>query len=124
MEFSAETLQEGTDLSKNSMLSASDQRNTKLIRYKAINEHLCCDLNNEAVILSLDNGKYYGINSVGSRIWELLQKPVSFLEIEQTILDEYDVAEEICRQEISRFLELMAAEGLIKPIYEAPAELF
>jgi len=95
----------------------------KQLCYKAISEHLCCDLNGETVILSLANGKYYGINSVGSRIWELLENFITLPEIEKVILSEYAVAEEICRQEVTAFLELMIAEGLVETRYESSAAI-
>lgn len=105
------------------MLTSLNQNASESLRYKAIQEHLCCDLNNEAVILSLENGKYYGINPVGARIWELLQNSATLPEIERALLSEYDVDEEMCRQEIAAFIEQMIAEGLIKAKYAAPAEI-
>lgn len=96
----------------------------KVVLYQAINEHLCCELNGEAVVLSLKNGKYYGLNPVASRIWELIQNPLSTEEIQQAILLEYDVESEMCAQEISIFLKQMAAEELIVIINEKVPELF
>ena len=97
---------------------------TEVIRYKAIKEHLCCELNGEAVILSLKNGKYYGLNPVASRIWELIQTPLSTDEIQNSILLEYDVESEMCEREVSTFLNQMAAEELIVVINEKVQELF
>lgn len=96
--------------------AAANKIAAKTIVYKAVEEHLCCDLNGEAVVLSLANGKYYGLNEVGSRIWELLQQAVSPDEIEAQILREYDVDAATCRQEVNDFLRRMLAEKLILPI--------
>ena len=93
-------------------------------RCQAIKEHLCCELNGEAVILSLKNGKYYGLNPVASRIWELIQEPRTPAEIQNAILLEYEVESEICRREVSAFLTQMAAEGLVLVIDEKARELF
>ena len=95
-----------------------------VVRYKAIKEHLCCELNGEAVILSLKNGKYYGLNPVASRIWELIQAPLSMDEIQDAILLEYNVESEVCEQEVSGFLKQMTAEGLIVEVDEKVQELF
>jgi len=92
-------------------------------RYQAIKEHLCCNLNGEAVILSMKNGKYYGLNSVASRIWELIQTPVSAAEIENVILLEYEVESEDCKQAVAVFLKQMAVEGLIVLTNETVPEL-
>ena len=96
---------------------------SKRLCYKTIPEHLCCDLNGETVILSLENGKYYGINSVGSRIWQLLENFSTLREIEEIILSEYYVTVEVCRQEVEIFLELMLAEGLVETRYESSAAI-
>jgi hypothetical protein len=92
-------------------------------RYKAVPEHLYCDLNGEAVVLSLENGRYYGMNSVGARIWELVQDPRSAGEIEQAILLEYDVEAEVCRQQVSAFLQTMLGEELLVVIHESGSEI-
>jgi hypothetical protein len=92
-------------------------------RYKAVPEHLHCDLNGEAVVLSLANGRYYGMNSVGARIWELLQDERSADEIEQAILLEYEVEQEVCRQQVSDFLQKMVAEELLVVTHESGSEI-
>ncbi|GEM_PF-398266 len=93
-------------------------------RYKAVSEHLCCDLNGEAVILNLKNGKYYGLNGVGSRIWDLVQTPISSSEIESVIFLEYDVAVELCQRQVSEFLKQMLSEELIEIVNETGIEIY
>lgn len=87
-------------------------------RYKATTEHLSCDLNGEAVILNIKNGKYYGVNPVGATIWEVIQSPASFDEMKSAILLEYDVDEETCEREIKTFLDQMKEEDLVEIINE------
>lgn len=83
-------------------------------RYRAIKEHLLSELNEEAVILSLKNGKYYGLNSVGFTIWTNIQEAATLSEIETAVMNEYDVDEETCRRAVSLFLEQMAGEQLVE----------
>jgi hypothetical protein len=100
------------------------RRHQAVVRYKAIGEHLCCDLNGEAVVLSLKNGKYYGLNGVGARIWELIQTPLSLAELESAILLEYDVDSELCKEQVSEFLKQMETEELIEIVHEPIVEIF
>ena len=93
------------------------------VRYKVVPEHLYCDLNGEAVVLSLANGRYYGMNEVAARIWELVQEPRSAEEIEEAILLEYDVEPEVCGQQVSDFLQRMVAENLLVVIHESGSEI-
>ncbi len=87
-------------------------------QYKAVSEHLSCDLNGEAVILNIKNGKYYGINEVGSVIWGAIQNPVNFEDIKSLVLQEYEVDEATCGKEVKDFLEKMAKEDLVEVLDE------
>jgi Coenzyme PQQ synthesis protein D (PqqD) len=85
-------------------------------RYKAIDEHLYSDLKDEAVILNLANGRYYGLNAVGVSIWKALLEPATLGEIEIGIMREFAVDQETCGREVTAFLDKMAEEELIEII--------
>lgn len=87
-------------------------------RIKAVEEHLFSDLEGEAVLLNLKNGKYYGLNAVGVAVWERLQRPATLAEIEAGMLDEFDVAPEVCRREVLAFLTRMLDEELLELVDE------
>jgi hypothetical protein len=91
---------------------------TKTRRYRAISDHLFSDLAEEAVILSLRNGKYYGVNNVGASIWSMIQKPMTLSEIEAVLMTEYAVSEDQCRSEVTAFLKSMIGEDLIDVLDE------
>lgn len=86
--------------------------------FVAIKEHLYSDLNGDAVILSMKNGKYYGLNEVGRHIWNVIKSPANLKEIQAKILDEYEVDEETCYREVASFLQKMLGEGLIEVLDE------
>ena len=67
-----------------------------------------------AVILNLNSGVYYGVNAVGERVWSLVQKPISFAEIRDILMTEYDVDHNQCTEELKRLLQDMSAHGLIQ----------
>jgi len=77
-------------------------------------EVVSCDLEDEAAILDLKEGIYYGLDPVGARIWKLLQKPVKVNEILETLLEEYEVGREECRGDLMELLEEMKDNGLVK----------
>jgi len=67
-----------------------------------------------AVILNLNSGVYYGVNAVGERVWSLVQKPISFTELRDILMTEYDVDHNQCTEELKRLLQDMSAHGLIQ----------
>src|SRR5262245_33680694 len=60
-------------------------------RIVASQEQVSCDLAGEAAILNLKSGVYYGLDPVGSSIWNLVQEPRTFASLQQLLLEEYEV---------------------------------
>jgi hypothetical protein len=67
----------------------------------------------ETAILAVDKGAYYGLDPVGTRIWTLLQSPVSVHEIGAAVVREYDVDEETARADLLALLARLHEAGLI-----------
>jgi hypothetical protein len=83
-------------------------------KYKAISEHLSCELEGEVVILNVKNGRYYGFNEVGSLIWSTIQNSISFGEIQSVVMQNYNVDEKTCLEEIEFFLDKITKADLIE----------
>jgi len=62
----------------------------------------------------MKNSVYYGMNPVGARVWDLLKQPKSVTELRNALLDEYDVDETRCGDDLLALLETMRSEGLIE----------
>jgi hypothetical protein len=73
-----------------------------------------CPLGDESAILNMKNSVYYGVNPVGSAVWDLLKKPKTVAEIRDAILSEYEVEPERCEQDLFSLLEQLRSEGLIE----------
>ena len=82
---------------------------------------ISCPLGDESAILNMKNSVYYGMNPVGTSIWNLLKEPKTIAEIRDTIVSEYDVDEERCERDLFALLEQMRSEGLIEVHGEAGA---
>lgn len=70
-------------------------------------------LDDENVILDLEKGIYYGLNPVGSRIWNIIQSPNSVTEIVSKITSEYDLDRDECMDYLISFLSDLREKGLI-----------
>lgn len=68
----------------------------------------------DVAILNLKDGVYYGLNSVGGRIWNLIQEPKMVAEVRDILLEEYHVEREQCTQEVIAVLEDLLNRGLIE----------
>jgi hypothetical protein len=84
--------------------------------------HVSCDLAGEAVILQLQDGVYYGLNTVGARVWQLLQQPTTRREIVSHILNDYEVEPARVEQDIAILLRDLSSRRLIEVRYASGEE--
>ena len=68
----------------------------------------------EQAILQLDSGKYFGLNPVGARVWQLAAAPRKVSEILATLLAEYEVPADRCRADLFALLQKLQTAGLIE----------
>ena len=71
------------------------------------------DMDGDTVMMSIELGEYYGIGGVGSRIWELLENPISVKEIVQTLCAEFEVEEATCESDLIGFLGRLRNHQLV-----------
>jgi hypothetical protein len=73
-----------------------------------------CNLAEEAVILDLKAGVYYGLNATGTRVWNLIQQPRTVEQVRDAILDEYDVDADDCERDLLALLQDLQNRGLVR----------
>jgi hypothetical protein len=74
---------------------------------------LASQLGTETVMMDMDSGDYLGINSVASDMWALLQEPIKVETLIKTMVEMYDVSEEVCKAEVDAFLPKMLAQNML-----------
>lgn len=72
------------------------------------------DIGEEVAILDLKAGTYYGLDAVGSRVWELVQEPTRVSGIRDVLLEEYEVDSDRCELDLLTLLQELAKEGLVE----------
>jgi hypothetical protein len=78
------------------------------------NDILSSDMDGETVMMSIEKGKYFGLDKVGSRIWELLEEPHSTDELIKILMKEFDVEGAQCREDTQKFLDELIKQNLVK----------
>ncbi|HYL45402.1 MAG TPA: PqqD family peptide modification chaperone [Candidatus Limnocylindrales bacterium] len=86
----------------------------------AASEQVSCPLGEESAILNLKSSIYYGLDPVGTLIWNLLRQPRCIGDIRDALLHEYDVEASRCEQDLLDLLFRLREEGLIE-VRVAPA---
>jgi len=76
-------------------------------------EVLTQEVGGETVILDLKSESYFGLDEIGTRIWQLLQEQENIQTIIATMLNEYDVKEEQLEKDIQNLLTQLNKAGIV-----------
>ena len=71
-------------------------------------------LGDEAVILNLATSQYFGLNSVGTRLWQLIAEHGSVEKVLEASLAEYEVEEKQLRQDLADLIQQLTQKGLVQ----------
>lgn len=66
-----------------------------------------------AVLLNLDSGEYHGLNPVGAKIWEMLESPMSELELCRRIEEAFGTDAETAAQDVRSFVQQLVDRKLV-----------
>ena len=67
----------------------------------------------ETVLLNLDNEQYYGLEGVGSRLWELIEAGTTFGQAVETLSGEYGVEREVVVADLTAVIADLQTNGLL-----------
>jgi hypothetical protein len=71
-------------------------------------------MDDEIVILNMDKNNYVGLDEIGARIWELLEKPCRLDDLCERLSAEFEATHEQITSDLVPFLEELKGEGLIR----------
>jgi hypothetical protein len=71
-------------------------------------------IDGESVILNLKSESYFGLDEVGTRMWEVLTTSDSIQAAYQQLLDEYEVEAEELKSDLGDLVENLLSLGLIE----------
>jgi hypothetical protein len=74
------------------------------------------ELQGEAVILNLTSSMYFGLDAVGTRVWQLCEAHGSLNVVWEAMKQEYDAPDETLRADLLRFVDELLAKGLVTTV--------
>jgi hypothetical protein len=71
------------------------------------------EVNGEAVLLHLVTERYYVLDENSTRMWRVLVDSPTFAGAIRALSDEFDVAADVLRRDLERFVGELAEAGLV-----------
>jgi hypothetical protein len=85
------------------------------MKYKLTSEQISSRVAGEVVILNHNKGAYYGLDDVGALVWDSLEKgPQTIDQLCETVIGEYDIDADACREDIDALLKDLISEQLVQ----------
>ena len=72
------------------------------------------ELEGEAVLLNLGSERYYGLDDIGTRMWQLLAENGDVNAAFEQLLTEYAVEPDVLRQDMAHWIAKLADAGVLK----------
>jgi hypothetical protein len=72
------------------------------------------ELDGETVVLNLETGVYFGLDGVGTDVWNSLQNGRRVEDAFNAVLTQYDVQPATLKDDLLRFVNQLASKGLLQ----------
>lgn len=72
------------------------------------------EIDNELVMMDLEHGKFFGLNEVGSTIWNLIAEPITVKALCDKLQLEYKVDRQECEEHTKSFLLALEESNMLK----------
>ena len=76
-------------------------------------EVLSQEVDEESVLLDLKSESYFGLDEVGTRIWQLLKNGSDLQNVFEILLAEYEVGEDKLKKDLQEHITQLVDAGLI-----------
>lgn len=73
-------------------------------------------------MMNLEKGNYYGLDEIGTEIWDELLEPIAIVELCARLTERFDVDPIQCEADTLDFLNELLAEGMIKVVMQTDKE--
>jgi len=81
---------------------------------EVLSDVLSQEIDGEVVLLDLKGEAYFGLDEVGTRIWQLILEVGELSVVYDIMLDEYDVGPEKLKTDLDVLITKLVEAGLVK----------
>lgn len=71
-------------------------------------------IDGEAVLIGIETGRYYGLDAIGTAIWNRIEQPCRVDALCAGLAEEFDGDPAVIAEETRAFIDLLAARDLVR----------
>ncbi len=72
------------------------------------------EVDGEMVLLDMESENYFGLDEVGTAIWQAMQEKETLREVFEVLKEQYEVESEVLENDLSDFVGKLVESGLVK----------
>jgi len=73
------------------------------------------EIDGEMVLLDMNSENYFGLDEVGTVIWQAIEAEKGDLQkVLEVLLEQYDAGEEVLKKDLFDFIDRLVENGLVK----------
>lgn len=71
-------------------------------------------IGDEVVMLDIESGFYFGLNTVGSEIWSHLSEPITIDDLINKLMARFDIDQATCQKDTTEFINQLLEKNIIR----------
>ncbi len=75
---------------------------------------LTAEIDGEVVMMGIDQGRYFGLDDIGSDIWRRLETPVTLGDLVDALAAEYDAERTVIARDVVALLDQFLDHGIVR----------
>ena len=75
---------------------------------------LTAEVDGEIVMMSIEQGRYFGLDDIGSDIWKRIEPPCSFVELIDQLVVDYAADRATIASDVQALLARMAQQDVVR----------
>lgn len=82
---------------------------------------LAADVGGEFVLMSVEQGKYFGLDEIGSEVWRRIEQPVGVAQLCAALASEYDGEAAVIERDVIALLQQLGEHDFLEDLGETSA---
>jgi hypothetical protein len=87
-----------------------------MIRYIHNKEIIQSKIGEEVVMLDMESGFYFGLNSVASVIWKMMEQEISFDLMIERLMGTFNVERSLCESDTKELIDQLLEKKIIREV--------